>query len=75
MRLKLHCSRRKCGRPWHPCEIQNQERIPDITVCRVDDLRDDKQFLTDHPGAVPITMAQGEELKKLIGVPAYIECS
>ncbi|GJU82582.1 hypothetical protein Tco_1284947 [Tanacetum coccineum] len=38
-------------------------------------LRDDKQFLTDHPGAVPITTAQGEELKKLIGAPAYIECS
>ncbi|CAI0435162.1 unnamed protein product [Linum tenue] len=29
----------------------------------------------DHPGAVPITTAQGEELKKLIGAPAYIECS
>jgi Ras-related C3 botulinum toxin substrate 1 len=39
------------------------------------DLRDDKQFFIDHPGAVPITTAQGEELKKLIGAPAYIECS
>ncbi|KAL9682561.1 hypothetical protein QQ045_014362 [Rhodiola kirilowii] len=39
------------------------------------DLRDDKQFFVDHPGAVPITTAQGEELKKLIGAPAYIECS
>ncbi|CAI0435159.1 unnamed protein product [Linum tenue] len=39
------------------------------------DLRDDKQFFNDHPGAVPITTAQGEELKKLIGAPAYIECS
>uniref|UniRef100_A0A2N9FFI8 Uncharacterized protein n=1 Tax=Fagus sylvatica TaxID=28930 RepID=A0A2N9FFI8_FAGSY len=38
-------------------------------------LRDDKQFFIDHPGAVPITTAQGEELKKLIGAPAYIECS
>ncbi|EYU18069.1 hypothetical protein MIMGU_mgv1a020833mg [Erythranthe guttata] len=39
------------------------------------DLRDDKQFFVDHPGAVPITAAQGEELRKLIGAPAYIECS
>ncbi|KAL6528965.1 GTP-binding protein Rho1 [Orobanche minor] len=38
-------------------------------------LRDDKQFFIDHPGAVPITAAQGEELRKLIGSPAYIECS
>ncbi|CAN1802760.1 Rac-like GTP-binding protein ARAC3 [Linum perenne] len=39
------------------------------------DLREDKQFLMDHPGAVPITSAQGEELRKLIGAPMYIECS
>ncbi|KAJ4885133.1 hypothetical protein Rs2_35226 [Raphanus sativus] len=32
------------------------------------DLRDDKQFFIDHPGAVPITTAQGEELRKLIDV-------
>ncbi|KAL5095943.1 hypothetical protein RYX36_000270 [Vicia faba] len=38
-------------------------------------LRDDKQFFVDHPGAVPITTAQGEELRKLINAPAYIECS
>ncbi|KAG5047995.1 hypothetical protein JHK85_009098 [Glycine max] len=38
-------------------------------------LREDKQFFMDHPGAVPITTAQGEELRKLIGAPAYIECS
>lgn len=39
------------------------------------DLRDDKQFFADHPGAVPITTSQGEELRKLIGAPVYIECS
>ncbi|KAG7015826.1 Rac-like GTP-binding protein 7, partial [Cucurbita argyrosperma subsp. argyrosperma] len=39
------------------------------------DLRDDKQFFIDHPGAVPISTAQGEELQKLIGAPEYIECS
>lgn len=39
------------------------------------DLRDDKQFFIDHPGAVPISTAQGEELRKQIGAPTYIECS
>ncbi|PKA60774.1 Rac-like GTP-binding protein RAC1 [Apostasia shenzhenica] len=39
------------------------------------DLRDDNQFFIDHPGAVPISTAQGEELRKTIGAPAYIECS
>ncbi|XLR44081.1 hypothetical protein S83_028741 [Arachis hypogaea] len=29
----------------------------------------------DHPGATPITTVQGEELRKLIGAPVYIECS
>ncbi|KAG2692816.1 hypothetical protein I3843_08G067500 [Carya illinoinensis] len=28
-----------------------------------------------YRGAVPITTDQGEELRKLIGAPAYIECS
>ncbi|KAF3943987.1 hypothetical protein CMV_029506 [Castanea mollissima] len=39
------------------------------------DLRGDEQFFIDHTGAVPITTAQGEELRKLIGTPIYIECS
>ncbi|KAF3964241.1 hypothetical protein CMV_011444 [Castanea mollissima] len=39
------------------------------------DLRDDKQFFIDHPGAVPIATAQGEELRKLIRTLIYIECS
>ncbi|KAK8944003.1 Rac-like GTP-binding protein 5 [Platanthera guangdongensis] len=39
------------------------------------DLRDDNQFFIDHPGAVPISTAQGEELKKAIGALAYVECS
>ncbi|CAN1276549.1 Rac-like GTP-binding protein ARAC3 [Linum perenne] len=48
--------------------------ILSTSLC-VADLREDKQFLMDHPGAVPITTAQGEELRKLIGAPMYIECS
>ncbi|KAG5516972.1 hypothetical protein RHGRI_037644 [Rhododendron griersonianum] len=48
------------------------------------DLREDKQYLRDHPNATPITTAQqlfpacfeqGEELEKMIGAVAYIECS
>lgn len=49
--------------------------VPIVLVGTKLDLRDDKQFFTDHPSAVPITTAQGEELKKQIGAAAYIECS
>ncbi|KAJ0560016.1 putative small GTPase, P-loop containing nucleoside triphosphate hydrolase [Helianthus annuus] len=38
-------------------------------------LRDDSQFFVDRPGATLITNAQGEELKKTIEAPEYIECS
>ncbi|KAL8211180.1 hypothetical protein R6Q57_005617 [Mikania cordata] len=36
---------------------------------------DDEQFFADHPGATPVTKAQGEDLKKMIEAPEYIECS
>ncbi|KAL0410766.1 UNVERIFIED_CONTAM: Rac-like GTP-binding protein RAC13 [Sesamum latifolium] len=39
------------------------------------DLREDKQFKKDYPGACTISTEQGEELKKQIGAVAYIECS
>nr|XP_018633528.1 rac-like GTP-binding protein ARAC3 [Nicotiana tomentosiformis] len=39
------------------------------------DLREDKQFFLDHLGAVPLTTAEGEELRKSIGASAYIEYS
>ncbi|PKI52851.1 hypothetical protein CRG98_026682 [Punica granatum] len=32
-------------------------------------------FILDHPGAVPISTAPGEELKKLIGAAAYIDAT
>ncbi|KAK8963793.1 Rac-like GTP-binding protein ARAC3 [Platanthera guangdongensis] len=44
-------------------------------IYMVSDLRDDNQFFIDHPGAVPISSAQGEELRKQIGAPSYVECS
>ncbi|KAI8549474.1 hypothetical protein RHMOL_Rhmol06G0027300 [Rhododendron molle] len=60
---------------WIPELRHYAPGVPIILVGTKLDLRDDKQFFVDHPGAVPITTAQGEELKKLIGAPAYIECS
>ncbi|KAJ6763942.1 RAC-LIKE GTP-BINDING PROTEIN 7 [Salix purpurea] len=49
--------------------------VPVVLVGTKLDLRNDKQYLMDHPGATPITSAQGEELKKMIGAAVYIECS
>ncbi|TMW83311.1 hypothetical protein EJD97_002153 [Solanum chilense] len=39
------------------------------------DLREDKQFIRDYPGACTISTEEGEELKKQIGAVAYVECS
>ncbi|MBA0583380.1 hypothetical protein Gorai_014239, partial [Gossypium raimondii] len=39
------------------------------------DLREDRQFHLDYPGASTISTEQGLELKKQIGALAYIECS
>ncbi|KAJ6829550.1 putative rac-like GTP-binding protein 5 [Iris pallida] len=63
------------SKKWIPELRHYAPGVPIILVGTKLDLRDDKQFFVDHPGAVPITTAQGEELKKLIGAPAYIECS
>ncbi|KAL6975895.1 Ras-related C3 botulinum toxin substrate 2 [Sarracenia purpurea var. burkii] len=49
--------------------------VPVILVGTKLDLREDKQYLINHPGATPITTARGEELKKMIGAAGYIECS
>ncbi|KAG2411247.1 hypothetical protein I3760_Q017600 [Carya illinoinensis] len=38
-------------------------------------LREDKHYLADHPGLMPVTTAQGEELRNQIGATYYIECS
>ncbi|KAH9759177.1 Rac-like GTP-binding protein 5 [Citrus sinensis] len=63
------------AKKWIPELRHYAPGVPIILVGTKLDLRDDKQFFIDHPGAVPITTAQGEELRKLIGSPAYIECS
>ncbi|CAL5383438.1 unnamed protein product [Camellia sinensis] len=67
------------GNTWHgnvyQCEDDVEMQCSTVGLPYLRYLRDDKQFFVDHPGAMPITTAQGEELKKLIGAPAYIECS
>ncbi|XP_038971417.1 rac-like GTP-binding protein 5 isoform X1 [Phoenix dactylifera] len=63
------------AKKWIPELRHYAPGVPIILVGTKLDLRDDKQFFIDHPGAVPITTAQGEELRKAIGAPAYIECS
>ncbi|CAL9074443.1 unnamed protein product [Musa textilis] len=60
---------------WIPELSHYAPGVPIILVGTKLDLRDDKQFFIDHPGAVPMSAAQGEELRKLIGAAAYIECS
>nr|ADD23346.1 rac-type small GTP-binding protein [Triticum aestivum] len=60
---------------WIPELRHYAPGVPIILVGTKLDLRDDQQFFVDHPGAVPISTAQGEELKKVIGATAYIECS
>ncbi|CAI9764333.1 unnamed protein product [Fraxinus pennsylvanica] len=63
------------SKKWIPELRHYAPGVPIILVGTKLDLREDKQFFADHPGAVPITTAQGEELRKLIGAAAYVECS
>uniref|UniRef100_A0A1J3J180 Rac-like GTP-binding protein ARAC10 n=1 Tax=Noccaea caerulescens TaxID=107243 RepID=A0A1J3J180_NOCCA len=60
---------------WIP-ELQHfAPGVPLVLVGTKLDLREDKHYLADHPGLLPVTTAQGEELRKLIGATYYIECS
>ncbi|GMH02960.1 hypothetical protein Nepgr_004799 [Nepenthes gracilis] len=63
------------SKKWIPELKHYAPGVPVVLVGTKLDLRDDKQFLVDHPGAVPISPAQGEELRKQIGAPVYVECS
>ncbi|RWR92335.1 rac-like GTP-binding protein 5 [Cinnamomum micranthum f. kanehirae] len=63
------------AKKWIPELKHYAPGVPIILVGTKLDLRDDQQFFIDHPGAVPITAAQGEDLKRQIEAPAYIECS
>ncbi|PUZ77487.1 hypothetical protein GQ55_1G375600 [Panicum hallii var. hallii] len=60
---------------WIP-ELQHYApAVPIVLVGTKLDLREDKHYLMDHPGLVPVTTAQGEELRRQIGAMYYIECS
>ncbi|XP_035831603.1 rac-like GTP-binding protein RHO1 isoform X2 [Helianthus annuus] len=63
------------SKKWIPELKHYAPGVPIVLVGTKLDLRDDSQFFVDHPGATPITNAQGEELKKTIEAPEYIECS
>ncbi|XP_019240378.1 PREDICTED: rac-like GTP-binding protein 5 [Nicotiana attenuata] len=63
------------SKKWIPELRHYAPGVPIILVGTMLDLQEDKQFFLDHPGAVPLTTAQGEELRKSIGASAYIECS
>ncbi|XP_021907728.1 rac-like GTP-binding protein RAC13 [Carica papaya] len=60
---------------WVPELKQYAPNVPIVLVGTKQDLREDKHFLSEHPGVTPITTAQGEELKKIIGAVTYVECS
>ncbi|XP_068669721.1 rac-like GTP-binding protein RAC2 isoform X1 [Aristolochia californica] len=76
------------SKKWVPELRHYAPSVPIVLVGTKLDLREDKQFFMDHPGACTISTAQysksrlilsfnheGEELKKQTGAVAYIECS
>ncbi|KAF8412483.1 hypothetical protein HHK36_000448 [Tetracentron sinense] len=60
---------------WVPELRHYAPSVPIVLVGTKLDLREDKQFYINHPGACTISTEQGEELKKQIGALAYVECS
>ncbi|KAG6403367.1 hypothetical protein SASPL_135585 [Salvia splendens] len=63
------------SKKWIPELKHYAPGVPIVLVGTKLDLRDDKEFFENHPGSVPITNVQGEELRKLIASPSYVECS
>ncbi|EOY09808.1 RHO-related from plants 2-like protein [Theobroma cacao] len=69
-------SRLKNIKKWIPELKHYASGVPIIILVGTKlDLGDGKQFLIDHAGAMLISAAPGEELRKLIGSSAYIDCS
>ncbi|XP_020271647.1 rac-like GTP-binding protein 2 [Asparagus officinalis] len=60
---------------WVPELCRVAPYVPIVLVGTKLGLRDDKGYLSIHPGASVITPAQSKELRKKIGATAYIECS
>ncbi|CAN6821204.1 unnamed protein product [Brassica oleracea] len=63
------------AKKWVPELRHYAPGVPIFLVGTKLDLRDDKEYLLEHPGAVPISTSHGVELMKLVGAFAYIECS
>ncbi|XP_017969592.1 PREDICTED: rac-like GTP-binding protein RAC2 isoform X1 [Theobroma cacao] len=60
---------------WVPELRHYAPSVPIVLVGTKLDLREDRQFHLDYPGACTISTEQGLELKKQIGALAYMECS
>ncbi|TYG56548.1 hypothetical protein ES288_D08G072700v1 [Gossypium darwinii] len=60
---------------WLPELKHYAPAVPIVLVGTKLDLREDRQFHLDYPGASTISTEQGLELKKQVGALAYIECS
>ncbi|KAK9202602.1 hypothetical protein WN944_017814 [Citrus x changshan-huyou] len=61
---------------WVPELRHYAPSVPIVLVgTKLADLREDRQFHLDYPGAYTISTEQGQELKKQIGALAYVECS
>ncbi|TYI83196.1 hypothetical protein E1A91_D05G275300v1 [Gossypium mustelinum] len=63
------------AKKWIPELKHYAPGVPIVLVGTKLDLRDDEQFFIDHPGSTPISADQGEELRKQIESPSYVECS
>ncbi|XP_057979704.1 rac-like GTP-binding protein RAC2 isoform X1 [Malania oleifera] len=64
-----------CKKKWVPELRHYAPSVPVVLVGTKLDLREDRQYVMDYPGARTISTEQGEELKKQVGALAYIECS
>ncbi|KAJ4727302.1 Rac-like GTP-binding protein [Melia azedarach] len=63
------------SKKWVPELRHYAPSVPIVLVGTKLDLREDRQFHLDYPGACTISTEQGQELKKQIGALAYVECS
>ncbi|KAF8099721.1 hypothetical protein N665_0238s0048 [Sinapis alba] len=63
------------AKKWVPELRHYAPNVPIVLVGTKLDLREDKKFPMNYPGACTISPEQGQELRKEIGALAYIECS
>ncbi|KAH9788747.1 hypothetical protein KPL71_010973 [Citrus sinensis] len=63
------------SKKWVPELRHYAPSVPIVLVGTKLDLREDRQFHLDYPGAYTISTEQGQKLKKQIGALAYVECS